>query len=133
MHHGAKLFGKQRRQHIALKGSDIDIERRTPGKGHFAQGDQQATVGAIVIGEQQVLLQTVLHGCEEAAERRGIVDIGNAIAHLAMDLRQSRPAEAVATAAEIDQHQQGIGHLTTDLWCHGKTHIAHRRERRNDQ
>ena len=50
------------------------------GQRHFDQGDDRATVGAIVIGEQQAVGIRRLDRSEKCAQARRIIDIWRQVA-----------------------------------------------------
>ena len=55
-----------------LKQYGEEIETAAPGKGHLAQGHEQAAVGAVVVREQQTVSVEFLDQLEELAQRRRV-------------------------------------------------------------
>jgi hypothetical protein len=48
----AEFLGEQRRDRIVAELVELDVDAGVAGEGHFAQGREQAAVGAVVIGEE---------------------------------------------------------------------------------
>lgn len=59
---GAQLFVEQRRQQLAADAIELDVEAAVAGKRHLGQGDEQATVGAVVVGDQFAISHQRLNG-----------------------------------------------------------------------
>src|SRR5690606_35226834 len=81
----------------------VDVHTAVTSKGHFRDGGQQAAVGTVVVGQQQVVLVQALDHGEEGLEVFGVVQIGGLLADAVVYLRQRRAAEAVLAAAQVDQ------------------------------
>ena len=64
--HRAQLLAEQQRQVVARERVEVDVEARAAGEGHLEQRDEQAAVGAVVVGEQQAARAELLDGREEA-------------------------------------------------------------------
>ena len=95
-------------------------------KGHFTDTGKQATVGAVMVGQQQaVAVQFLDHG-KEGLHRPRIIQIRGMMPHLFVDLRQRRPGQPVPALAQIDQNQVGITLLGAQLGCQGAAHIQYR-------
>ena len=62
----AEFLGKQRRERIVSQIGEVAVDAAAPGKGHFAQRHRKPAVGAIVVGEQQILGEHLLHTDEAA-------------------------------------------------------------------
>ena len=105
--HRPQLFVEQRRQTVVAQRGDIRLHTAVAGKGHFRQGDQQAAVGAVVVGQQFTLRHQGLHRIPEAFQLRDIAHVSRLVAELAIDLRQRRRAQRVVPFTEVDQ-QQGV-------------------------
>ena len=97
---GAQLFVEQRRQQLAADAIELDVEATVTGKRHLGQGDEQATVGAVVVGDQLAIGHQRLNGVEEAFELDRIVEIRRLVTQLAIDLRQRRCAEALLAVCQ---------------------------------
>lgn len=69
----AQLFAEQGRRVVLADVVERDSETDPAGEGHFAEGNEQAAVGAVVIGEDKVLLIECLDGVEEFTQGIGIV------------------------------------------------------------
>ena len=84
-----------------------------------------------MVGQDQILLQQLLHGPVEVAELADPVHVRPAVAGLRIDLCQHRTAEPVAPLAEIDQQQAAVS-FGIELRGAGLAHIEHRREGGDD-
>ena len=124
LHHHAQLFGEQLADEIAF--GQVDAQSAMSGKGHFQQGDQQAAVGAVVVGQQAAVVPA-LDQIPGRLELRGLVQVGRDFTEFTVNLRQRRPAETVAAVAQIDQQQPGVG-VWRELRRQAAAHIRHRRE-----
>jgi len=69
MQHRAEFFVEQAIQNVVLTGNTTQVYRQTTAcrKGHFHQGDKQTSIGAIMVGQQQILLHGILDKIEEIA------------------------------------------------------------------
>ena len=85
------------------------------GERHLDQGDEQAAVGAVVVGEDLAVGRQLLDGREESLQARRLVEIRRHVADLAEDLGQGRAAQAVLAGAEIDEQQLGLAHVRAQL------------------
>lgn len=79
LNHRAQLFVKQRRQTIFTQRVDISFNTAVTSEGHFRQRHQQATVGAIVVGQQLTLCNQRLNGVVEAFQLLYVTHIGRLI------------------------------------------------------
>ncbi len=112
---------------------EVDVQATAGGKGHLGQSGEQATVGAVVVGKQQlVLVQALDHG-KEGLEVFGIVQIRHLLADLVVDLRQRRAAQTVLATAQINQDQIGCAMIQTQLRGQGGAHVLYRGKTGNDQ
>ena len=84
---GAQLFVEQRWQQLAADAIELDVEAAVTGKRHLGQGNEQATIGAVVIGDQFAIGHQRLNGVEEALELDWIVEIRRLVTQLAINLR----------------------------------------------
>ncbi len=69
-----------------------------PGERHLHQRDEQAAVGAVVVGEQQPRGAQLRERRGELQQAAGLVEIGGLVAQLAVHLRERRAAQAVPAA-----------------------------------
>ena len=100
----AEFFAEQYRQRSALSPSSaqFDIETAMTRERHFTQRCEQAAIGAIVIRENFLLFEQLLHGGEKSAQPFRLIDIGRDIADLIEHLRETRAAQTIFARAEID-------------------------------
>ena len=103
------------------------------GEGHFHERREHAAIGAVVIGQHQVLRAQLRERGRELREQRGRREIRGLTAQLAEHLRERRGAEPVRALAEIDEQQHGRAEIGAQLRRPGLAHVAHGRERGNDQ
>ncbi len=128
LQHRAQLLVEQHRQHalgevareravLALVAVDVEargIHRQrveidghagAARERHLAQRREEAAVGAVVVREDAVRGVEALDRMEEGLELLRVLAIGRAVAELPVHLRERRAAEAVAPAAEVDEHR----------------------------
>ena len=111
----------------------VEIERHTAtcGEGHFASGDEQATVGTVVVGKQQAITIEFLHGIEQAFQLGRIIHIRRIAAGGVVNLRQTGAAEAIH--AEVKQQQFGFALINGQLRRFRLAHVVDRSKRGHDQ
>ncbi len=131
--HRPQLLVEQHRQIVGGQTREVDVQAGAPGEGHLAEGDEQTTVGAVVIGQQQALGSQLLDSCEEAYQQLRVVEVGPLLADLLEDLHQGTGSEAIAALTQIDQDQIGIAPVAVQLRGERSTRIAHRGKGRDNQ
>ena len=115
-------------QPVEVQG-DADVAR----EGHFADRGEQATVGAVVVGQQQVFRSQFPDGVEKSPQAFHF-GIRHFIACRAMDLRQRGAAEAVLPCAQVDQKQLGFCfRQRLELRREGAASVGAGREGRHDE
>ena len=72
------------------------------GKHHFAYRCEQATVGTIMVGEDQLILIQSLHDLEQRFQGFGIIYVRRLIAHLVVNLGKGGTTEATFVIAQIN-------------------------------
>ena len=156
LQHGTEFLVEQRRDHLVAQAAgdlrkalatvdivhqwvvaeSIEIERNADMRGetHFANGGEQAAVGAVVIGEDLAVATECLYGCKKGLQQRGI-DVRHGIAADTVHLGQGRAAETVASLAEINQQQLGFAYLgiRPQLRSQRAANVIDTRKRRDDQ
>src|SRR5690606_3186050 len=101
----------------------VDVDAAVAGKGHFRDGSQQAAVGAVVVGQQQVVLVQALDHGEEGLEVFGVVQIRSLLADAVVHLGQRRAAESVLATAQVDEDQVGVALVDTQLRGQGAADV----------
>src|SRR5688572_3431142 len=103
---------------------EVDADARAARKGHFREYREETSVRAVVIGEQLPGGVQPLDRLEESLERPGLVQIGRRIAHLRVNLRQGRSAEAALAGAEVDEHQLRLAAVELELRRERGAHVG---------
>ena len=93
------------------------------GEGHLHQGDEQAAVGSVVVGDEFAIAHQRLDGVEEALELDRVVQIRRLVTQLAIDLGQGRGAEALLAVAKVDEDKVGLTEIGTQLRGDGIAHV----------
>ena len=91
---GAELFGEESGKRRCAR--EVDLEADATGEGHLGERDEEAAVGAVVIGEQLVFAIELLDRVEEGEELFGLGRVGCFTAGEVVDLRERGVAETVA-------------------------------------
>ncbi len=120
---GTQLLVEQGRQQVATHAIELDVEAAVTGKRHLGQGDEEAAVGAVVVGNQLAIRHQRLDGVEEALELDRVVQIRSALPKLAIDLGQGRGAEALLAVAKVDEDKVGLTEIGAQLRGHGIAHV----------
>ena len=138
LQHGAQLLVEQRAQGGFGPAVELDLQAAVAGEGHLQQRDDDATVGAVVVGQQQALGIGFLHQGEQALQALGIVQVRRHAAAAVEGLGQRRGAEAIAAAAQIDQPQVRLAPVQAQLRGQRLAHVGdpgeaghHQRDRRH--
>ena len=74
------------------------------GEHHFTNRGEQATIRAVVIGQDQLVLIQALHDLEERFQNARIIHVRCLVTHLIVDLRKCGATQAAFVVAEINQH-----------------------------
>ena len=123
--HGTELFGEQRshRRHV-------ELDPHGTGKSHLAHRSPQATVGPVVVRHVDRAGPQVGQRRHEREQQLRVVEVRNRATELTLHLPQDRPAQPVATSAEVDEHE----HVArAQLRGPRATHVGQRGERRHDE
>jgi hypothetical protein len=123
LQHAHQFLVEQRAQRRFGPAVQMNFQAAVTGKGHLQQGDDDAAVGAIVIGQQQAAGVRFLHQIEHRLQPLRIVQIRRHAAAAVEHLGQRRTAETIATRAEIDQPQIGVAAI--ELASCGVKRAAH--------
>ena len=84
---GAEFFAeKTAKRSVQGAGFEFDLQAGAAGEGHFEEGDEEAAVGAVVVGEEPAVAVELLDGGEEGFEDGGIGRVGRGVAGLVIDL-----------------------------------------------
>ena len=105
LQHRAQLLVEERRHGIRAQRGHVHLEAAVAREGHLHQRGEEATVGAVVVGQHQARLVERLHRGEEARERLGALHVRAARAHLRVRLRQHRAAQPLLAARQVHEHQ----------------------------
>ena len=97
----AELFGEEGSESGGA--GEVDLEADATGEGHLGERDEEAAVGAVVIGEELAGAIELLDRVEEGEEIFGLRCVGRFAAGEVVDLRECGVAEAVAAFAEVDR------------------------------
>eukprot|EP00906_Rhabdomonas_costata_P025185 RCo036074 len=128
-----QLFVKQHSQIIRSQLIQLHADTGFTGKRHFSQGDKQTTVRAVVVSQQFAFSNQCLHRIEEAFQLSRTIHIRCFVTQLLVDLSQTGCTQTVFTITQIDKDQVGFTFVSTQLWCHGITHVIHTGKGSNDQ
>ncbi len=120
---GTQLLVEQGRQQVATDTIQLQVEATVTGEGHLHQGDEQAAVGAVVIGDQLAIGHQRLDGVEEALELDRVVQIRGALPKLAIDLGQGGGAEALLAVAKVDEDKVGFTKIAAQLRGDSVAHV----------
>ena len=101
------------------------IQAAVPAKGHLQYRGNQATVAAVVSGQDQVPVNQGLHRGKTAANAIGIIHIRTFIAQLPQHLGQGRAAQTRLARSQVNEQQNGAGPL--DIRGNHPGYIAHGR------
>ena len=120
---------------VAFGDQQVHIERNTDVacKCHLTRRSEQATVAAIMVGQQLALATQLVDGFDQVHEVLRIVQIRHLIAELIQSLRQDTATHAVFAASQIDQHQRGVKLGRVELRCECAAHVGQCGERGDDQ
>ena len=97
--HRAQFLVEQDRRRILAQIVEGNRHAHMTGECHLAQGDQQAAVGAVVIGVYHTVVVEGLDDVEEFLDGVGVDHIGRVMAQLFIHLRQRGAAEAIVALA----------------------------------
>ncbi len=128
---GTQLFGEQRAgQFVTVGGQGVQAQGQAAvtGKGHFHHGGDEATIGTVVVGQQQAILVEALDHREEGLEVFGLVDVGSLLAELAMGLGEDGAAQAILATTQVDEDQVGLALVQAQLGGQGAADVLHRGE-----
>ena len=103
------------------------------GEGHLDQRGEHAAVGAIVIGQHQVLRAQLRQRSSERVSSVGSSRSGGVAPSAPCTCASDEPPRRLRAAAEIDQQQRGRAEIGAQLRSPGLARIAHRREGRDDE
>ena len=103
------------------------------GKGHFGHGGQQATIAAVVVGQDLALGAQRVDGVDEVHQVLGVVHIGHHIAALVERLAQNAAAHAALALAQVHQHQRGVVFGGVELGGERAAHVGQRGKGAHDQ
>ena len=90
---GAEFFGEECCERG--RAGNVDLEADASGEGHLGERDEEAAVGAVVIGEELARAIELLDRVEEGDELGGLGCVGCFAAGEVVDLRECGVAEAV--------------------------------------
>ncbi len=133
---GAEFFAEQHSgQCLAVLGEHIEVDAQaaTGGKRHFCQRGEEATVRAVMIGKQQLILVQPLNDGEEGFQVFGIVQIRHLLTDLVVYLRQSGAAHTVLATPQVDCDQVCRAMIQTQLRRQGGAYVLHWRKAGDDQ
>ncbi len=102
----------------------MDVYAGVSGECHFGDAGEEAAVGSVVVGEQEVFRAEFLCGVPESAEERGVVDVRTVGAGLVVGLGENRSAESVFSLSKVYQPQFGILFVANELWGEGEAYVA---------
>ena len=132
LNHGTEFFVEQRGHCVLVRRIKRYSQTCARGDHHLDQHGEQATVGAVVIGEQQTVCTEFLHACEERFQIICGIAIRHFRAHRRLHLIEDRATHALLAARDVDQQQHGV---VVDLqeWRQRFFHVAHIGKRGDDQ
>ena len=130
--HDAELLVEEIRDRVGGAGLELDVETDVAGERHLDERREQAAVRAVVIREQQTARAQLALRREPARQALRIVDVGRRAAELAERLRETRAAEPLRAAGEIDEQQHRL-RLALQLRRQRAANVGDGRERRDDQ
>ena len=114
LQHDAQLLVEERGEEAAGSASGPARARGRrrrpvwPAKAISASVDEEAAVGAVVVGEHEARRAQLGERGEEPLSALGVVEVGRLVPRLAEDLRQDRPAEARSAAGQVDEDEVGV-------------------------
>lgn len=76
----------------------MEVDSGVSGESHFGDAGNEASVGSIVVGQEQVFGTEFLDGVPERMEFCRVIYVGAFCAGLVMDLGQDGAAEPTFTA-----------------------------------
>ncbi len=130
---GAQLLVEQGRQQLAADAIQLQVETAVTGEGHLHQGDKQAAVGAVVVGDEFAIAHQRLDGVEEALELDRVVQIRCLVTQLAIDLGQRGGAETLLAVAKVDEDKVGLTEIGSQLRRDGVAHVLDPGKGRDEQ
>ncbi len=136
---GVAVLGAAVGDAVALGDEHVDVERHADvaGEGHLAGGGEQPPVATVVQCQDVALGAQGVDRAHQVHQVLGMVEVGHAVgdraAALAERLRQHAAGHAMAAAAEVDQHQRGVGLVAVELRREGAAHVGQRGEGGDDQ
>ena len=104
LNHRARFLGEKKRERVIYV-ADINIERTAAGKSHLRKGDDKPAIGAVVVGEREIMRQQFTGRGEKRAKILRVIEIRNLVTHLSEHLGQCRTAEAIFPSYEIDKQK----------------------------
>ena len=120
---------------VALGDQQVEVHRHAnlTGKCHFADSGKQAAVTAVVVSQDQLVRAQIVHRVDQSHQVLRVVEVRHHVADLIERLRQHAGGHAHTAAAEVDQHQRGVGFAGVERRRQRAAHIGQGGEGGDDQ
>ena len=120
---------------VALRHEHVHVERHADltGKGHLGHCGQQATVTAVVVGQNLTLCAQGVDGFDQVHQVLRLVQVRHHITGLVERLRQDAAAHAVFSPAQVNQDQRAVGLGGVELGGQRAAHVRQCGEGGDDQ
>eukprot|EP00754_Rhynchopus_humris_P034199 Rhum_TRINITY_DN15543_c0_g1::Rhum_TRINITY_DN15543_c0_g1_i1::g.161066::m.161066 len=120
----AKLLGEHEGEHVrvARRLTEVDVHAAPAGDAHLREGGGDATVGAVVVGEDGLGLAQGRQRLREGDDGLRRHHVGRLVAHLLVALREDAGAQAPLAGGQVDEEDR---RLLRDLLQVRRQRVAH--------